>query len=380
MKESSLISYAAALFVSLFPLQAVAQFAYGFDPTTPGFYGFRTDQKGNFTALANTPFGGNVYYGAMIADTKSDALYVYDASEDNPSIQSYKVDTDGNPTLVYTLPYTPPSVPDTFSSVYLPLISPSGKDIYVVNVYTPPGELSYTTIITVLSIQKNGSITYDPNEGYDLNGGVQAIAEDPSGKFIFGCLGTENYTFGYSVAEDGSLTAISCPQLPDGAVAGTLGFGPQGKYLYEFFQITNESPLLAVYRVESNGALSAIPGSPFSDSQGRFNCDSEFVVDPNSKFAYALGTIESVPTTGIYAFQFESDGRLTPISGSPYSLVQKYAIETVILMNPGGNFITVNSGFSDNWVFEVQPNGALKERENSPSTNIPAINCFVGSK
>jgi hypothetical protein len=376
MKILSLVGYVTVLALSLIPLRA-AQFAYGNPPDGgPGFYGYLTDEKGNFRLLRGVPFGVDEYYGSrMLGDTKNGVLYVWDASETNPSIQSYKIDKNGRPTSVFTLPYFPPAEPEYFYYVALALVSPSGKYVYIVNTYSGAGELYYFTKITILRIQEDGSITYNPQEVYDINGGIQSIDEDPSGKFIFGWIGTSNTPFGYSVAEDGSLSAIASPQLPTGAVAGTLGFGPRGKYFYEFFQINKELPQLAVFLVGKDGTLTPVPGSPFSDSQGRFNCVSPFVVDPNGKFAFALGTLASGPSA-VYAFKFEGDGKLTPVAGSPFSLMQS---AEVMLINPTCNFITIN-GSPGSWVFEVQSDGALKERANSPSVNIPQVSCFVGIK
>jgi hypothetical protein len=71
-----------------------------------------------------------------------------------------------------------------------------------------------------------------------------------------------------------------------------------------------------VFSVSPNGTLTQIPGSPFSDPQGRFDFFTTLVFDPNEKFAYGLGFLLSDSLTiGVYAFVKQADGRLVPGGG-----------------------------------------------------------------
>jgi hypothetical protein len=69
------------------------------------------------------------------------------------------------------------------------------------------------------------------------------------------------------------------------------------------------------------------------------------------------------------------------VAGSPFSLGYRQFAGNLVI-DPKGRFLTVNDigagTIVQNWVFEIQSNGALKPRANSPSPSIPSIASFVG--
>jgi hypothetical protein len=393
VKKLSLIGcYTALLFIFL-PSTVVAQFAYGhavYD-LNGAFAGYRTTSTGFFTPLAGSPFEQNKkgLIDSMLSNPKSDFLYVYDSNDGG--IFTYKIKKDGVPVAVGSPLYYP--VPEVFPGadftfVNFGLMSGSGKYLYILNTSTDDEGFGGRTRLTFLRI-KNGSVTYNSKDFLDFGGQVYLIAGDPSGKLIFGADPDSSRVFGCSVASDGSLKAIPGPPLPANSVPWTVGFGPDGKYLYAFFALSADNhEQLAVFSVGRDGALVPIPGSPFKDSQDRFDATSQLIVHPKGKFAYALGGIPGAPS-GVFAYTIENGGRLIPIAGSPYYLYLVGGGASLTMnMDPGGNFITIayglNSGIissnDKNWIYLIQPDGSLKERNNSPSETIPAVDCLVGER
>jgi hypothetical protein len=375
MNATSFLRCLTTLVVSCLPLGAAAQFAYGPTASTEtGFFdGYQVIGNGYFTPLAGSPFQGGVFYSSrqMIANSKKDLLYIYDA---NGYIDTFKIAPNGQPKLVgLPAPFTPVVLPGAAAVfAWLSFVSGDGKYVYILDQSVDDG-FEVGTQISVLRVQKDGSVTYNPNKDlYDF-GTAFEIVGDPAGKFIFGL---DSYSlFGASVAADGSLHPISMPQLPNTSF-DTFGIDPDGNYFYVF-----GGQQLAVFSLSPNGTLTQIPGSPFSDPQGRFNVFTPLVFDPNEKFVYGLGFLLSDSLTiGVYAFEKQAGGRLVPVAGSPFSLgYRQFAANLVI--DPKGRFLTVNVGggtILQNWVFEIQSNGALKPRANSPSPAIPSIASFVG--
>jgi 6-phosphogluconolactonase (cycloisomerase 2 family) len=358
-------------------MRAVAQFAYG--PTAlnqVGFFdGYQVTDNGFFTPLAGSPFPGGPYI-SMIANSKEHLLYVYGANY----INTFKIAPNGQPAEVSKpVQFVPPLAPGgQYVSASLALVSGNGKYVYTLNISTDDEGFAVQTQISVLRVQTDGSLTYNPKDIYNF-GSAYSIVGNPAGTLIFGVY-PGSPLVGATVAADGSLNPISMPQFPN-TTPDAIGLDLKGKYFYVF---TGYSPpqQLAVFRVGANGTLTQIAGSPFSDPQGRFDVFTALTADPNGKFFYALGyLLTNSATVGVYAFEEQTDGRLVPVTGSPFSLgAGKFAGNLV--MDPRGRFLTVNDvgvgTIPENWVFDIQSNGALKARANSPSSTIPPIESFVG--
>ena len=386
------------LAMSCFAIQAVAQFAYG--PARAGeqglFDGYRTDRTGNFTPLAGSPFLGSGSLSGMLVSPKNDFLYIYNqASDGSLKVLTYHIGKDGYPNPVGSgLLYTPPQPPaGQFLFTLFSMISGSGRYIYINNTFTDDEGSPNTNQLSVLHIQKDGSVTFNPKEIYNfgkIGDGIRMMAGDPAGKFVYGLQyafqGDDDSIIGATVASNGTLTPIPNNKLP-ADLASSIAMGPEGKYFYEFIDSNTGGPeQLGVYQVGRDGSLAPIAGSPFSDAAGHFNIITQPQWHPDGKFAYALGFLPPPNDTGavgVYAYKLEGDGQLTPLLGSPFPLGTVDAQANNLVVDPKGGFLTVNDvggGSDHNWVFEIQSDGSLKERANSPSPSIPTIDAFVGKE
>ena len=73
----------------------------------------------------------------------------------------------------------------------------------------------------------------------------------------------------------------------------------------------SESANVSAYSISSNGALTRVPGSPFSAGVGPISV----AVDPTSKFAY----VANFGSNSVSAYGIGPNGALTPIPGSPFA-------------------------------------------------------------
>lgn len=114
---------------------------------------------------------------------------------------------------------------------------------------------------------------------------------------------------------------------------------------HEFIYVANGEGSISAYGIDSStGALTTVPGSPFSTAG---NDTRAIAVDPNGKFAYAVNYCGSDPgcTTGdigtIAVFSINSSsGVLSAIAGSPFSASSGSSSVTV---DPSGKFVYVTN-------------------------------------
>jgi 6-phosphogluconolactonase len=86
----------------------------------------------------------------------------------------------------------------------------------------------------------------------------------------------------------------------------------------------------------------------------------DVIVHSSGRFVYVANQVSS----DVSAFRIEQDGRLSPLPGSPF----KSGAESVcVAIEPGGKFLYVPSKFSHNiWVFRIADDGTLRPIVNSP--------------
>lgn len=111
----------------------------------------------------------------------------------------------------------------------------------------------------------------------------------------------------------GALTALGGSPFP----AGTglyLAVDPFDKFLLAS-DTTPPGNVLA-YMIDSTGALTAVPGSPFPIAGTTSTQPNQIVVDSSGKFVY----VDLLTTNQVAGFSIDaSTGALTPVPGSPFS-------------------------------------------------------------
>ncbi len=184
-------------------------------------------------------------------------------------------------------------------------------------------------------------------------------------KFLYIPQGSSLMVEGFVISRStGALTPI--PGSPFSVASGsdTIASDPQGRFLF----LGNEgSGQIATFMIDANtGALTQSPGSPFT--YGLSSADT-FAVDGNGKFLY-VGQMSTTLPLHIFAID-QNTGAIAPIPGSPFPL----GISTPHA-DPSGKFMLGIAGFVDEGgasgdthihVFAIDPvTGALSPVPGSP--------------
>jgi 6-phosphogluconolactonase (cycloisomerase 2 family) len=168
----------------------------------------------------------------------------------------------------------------------------------------------------------NGFLTASSQPPVTAGAGLNAIAIDPAGQFLY-TANTSDKTFGTVSAftidqSSGDLTEIqgspycSTPGCTGaGSFPGTLAVDPSGKFLYVSTPGSSSS-IWGFTIAPATGQLAPVANSPFSLSAGTLF----LIMEPNGKFFY-IGN-QSGPNIAGYSYD-PSTGALTAIVGSPFS-------------------------------------------------------------
>jgi 6-phosphogluconolactonase len=140
------------------------------------------------------------------------------------------------------------------------------------------------------------------------------VVEAPSGRFLYAADSGAHGIDGLATSRTGALSAIAGSPFVSGIPPTSAVYNPamdsSGKFLYA----VDTAPSVVGFTVNgTTGALTAIPGSPFSAGM----IPAIIAVDKSDGFLYV--TDEGDAQGGILAFAINpSTGALTSISGSPF--------------------------------------------------------------
>lgn len=165
----------------------------------------------------------------------------------------------------------------------------------------------------------------------------------------------------------GNGQLIPLPGSPYQVTGGALAVDPFNRFLYAADYGTYPNPgSVAVYRIEPNGSLKAVPGSPFLAGVGAY----QIAVDPFGRFIYVVNF--NSENTSVY--QVLESGTLVPVPGSPFAGVTPYGSELLtndpisIVADPNGRFIYVADENLANIVsYSATSSGALSQLPGSPT-------------
>jgi 6-phosphogluconolactonase (cycloisomerase 2 family) len=212
---------------------------------------------------------------------------------------------------------------------------------------------AWNDTISAYSIASNGALIAIPGSPYRSGGRISAV--DPAGRFVYV---DDIGLFGYSIASNGALTPIpGYPLFPDGTTCSlTVEFS--GKFLY----LASSAPRYGVnsisaYSIASNGAVTPVPGSPFSVEA----TPSSATVDSSGKFLYVANREDTIS-----AYNIASNGALTPVPGSPFPAGFWPVSVTV---DPTGKFVYVANSLGGSGTisaYNIASNGALTPVPGSP--------------
>ncbi len=219
------------------------------------------------------------------------------------------------------------------------------KGISAMRIYTAPGVGAYTTDSDSLNVDLNlAAGKYNTVvQAWDNCGGVGKTPVTitvkgetlPSPKFLYSSDINGNNIYEYLVnASTGELSATTQGSISTPTNPSRIGSDQGGFRLYVTSGGINSSSALSAYFINrSNGSLQAVP-----DSSGSLTgVPTAVAVHPSGDFVYVTTTAGTTNQTNyIYAFKVQSNGSLTAVSGSPF--VSTYWPKQA-LIDPTGSYL-----------------------------------------
>jgi trimeric autotransporter adhesin len=236
-----------------------SQFVYLADPSAKSIFGFHS----NLNPLTGSPFTNAAVtsLNAIVNDPQGTLIYALGTG----SISTFEIFVGGTPTYQTTL-----SAAGNWTAG---AIDPSGR--YLVALDSAQKALSVFQIYPIngFGAQPDGALTPVPGSQGIATGGTApaSVTFDPLGNFVFvsdSTAGTvTSFAFNESTGQltaTGKVTNVSSTGTPQTAVDAT------GTYLY--VSIAGNPPAtpagVAAYKINSDGSLTAVTGSPFATGTG----------------------------------------------------------------------------------------------------------------
>jgi len=243
---------------------------------------------------------------AFFCVSNNNYLYTANAAGNSSTISALASDAvSGKITSIAGSPYN-----DSGSGALAITKAPLGGPLYVANNFS--GNISAFTIDTF-----TGKLIRVPGSPFPAEMGMDSIAIDPSGRFLYAVTGDSINLWAYSISGNGSLIPLSnmpmaIPAAANGSSAVVLD--PAGKYLYVMMQSNLASNIYGFVRDSNTGALTALAGFP-KPLDGFAN---KGTFDLSGTVLLVSGTDVFGTAGGIDIFTVNSaNGTLTLNAGSP---------------------------------------------------------------
>lgn len=230
---------------------------YMTDPTFEYVRAYRVNAPCCITPIGMTRVYNNVHGAAVHPSGRF--LYITTSVDDigggpNSHVWGFALDSGGPPTTA--LPGSP-WLEGTNTTTSNAAIDPSGRFLYAVN--------RQTNAITGFAIDAaSGALTRLPTAPFPTGGSLpQHLAITKSGTFLYATNTLSNTVSGFRVGTDGALTALTGSPFP--AVASPQDLvvgGGDDRFLYV---ASNADLVVGGYAIDaSTGALTPLPGHPFA--------------------------------------------------------------------------------------------------------------------
>jgi 6-phosphogluconolactonase len=262
--------------------------------------------------------------------------FLYVANSRANTISIFSVANSGTLSLIGT-PIQAGNGPDEA------IIDPSGQYLLVTNNY---GNNPSGGDISVYSIAAgSGALTEVPGSPFAANANPTQIVFTHSGQFVYVTNPGIGMVSGFSFnSANGTLTQLNSSPVPSGKGASDLVVDASDQFLYVVNPAASNPPpyqattgnVSAFSIVPGTGALTTIPGSPFTVTNG--TGPSAIAIDPTGRFVYAVSAGSSF---AIWCFAITpTNGELAAVTGSPFSLG---AGGLFALFDPSGDFFYIGS-------------------------------------
>ncbi len=333
-------------------------------------------KSGVLTQASGSPYTTGKNPVSLATSPNEEFLYV--VNHDDNTIVSYSIGSDA--TLKQANSYTTPGNSPTSVK-----INTAGTYLYVTDAFqagfsatTPgPGAVVAYPIATDGSLGK--PVSYPTcNNPVDLtvlaNGGEVYVVNDPAGQPPkFANSGTNSVTYtasgactadsgqisAFAVNSSGALTTVPGSPFLAGTTPVAIASDPTDRYVYVTDLTVNQ---LLAFGTASNGSLTALNNGPFAT--GAY--PDAVTVDPRGLYIYVANYNASGGTLSAYAIN-QSTGVPSSISGSG-----SYGVSTgptYVIVEPNGGKYLYSAGFIDNTIYGTTLNantGVLGALQNDP--------------
>jgi 6-phosphogluconolactonase (cycloisomerase 2 family) len=354
-------------------LWAQSTFVYSNDNVagTNTVSGFSVGSNGALTLMSGFPLstggtgtGGGLFVGARILASPLDG-FLYVANGGSGTVSVFSIDSGtGSLTAVAGSPFataTPPGSPQDL----LLAVTPDNKYLFAAEVVQEQ--------VTVFSIASDGALTVVPGSPISIPFNTAGMKVTPDGKFLAVALTDLTGTTAadeiamYSIGSDGALTGV--PGSPFSTAPGgpvNVDFNCGATTLFSF-ETSSAQSQVGVFDIAANGSLSQIAGSPFAFSSGEGSDGG--ILSPNGQTLFVSNQLSGTVT----ALTVASSGSLSLVSGSPFAanvgsctLSGAGSCPAGMAMNSAGTFLFVASISPEIAAFSAAADGVLTAVPGSP--------------
>jgi 6-phosphogluconolactonase (cycloisomerase 2 family) len=185
------------------------------------------------------------------------------------------------------------------------------------------------------------------------------IKVSPDGRFLAVALFSTDAVGVFTIASNGALTAVPGSPFPAGAFGSVAGVDINCASSLLFGGEANLTGThIDVFNIMSNGALTPIPGSPFNN-QGIGINSNVVVLSPSDRHLFVSNQVSNTITV----FNVASDGALSLVPGSPFA---DPGLPTTMATNEAGTLLYVNQDNGAISVFRIAVDGKLTPVPGSP--------------
>ncbi len=320
-----------------------------------------------FTQVSGSPFStGAGTFPASVAFSPDRLLATANVNapdfEKVPgTVSVLSIGSDGTLTQVSGSPFATGAT-NAASAVF----SPNGGLLAVTNLTGPV--LDFPSFVSVFSVGPSGALTQASGSPFATGRFPSSVAFSPSGRLLATANEGDDTVSVFSVGLDGVLTQVSGSPFATGSEPASLAFSPSGGLLATANLGDNT---VSAFSVAPDGTLTQVGGSPFANG---FNGPTSVAFSPSGGLLAVTNTGGIPPDNTVSVFSVASDGALTAVSGSPFTTGSGPAS---VAFSPSGTLLATGNtgligfpGLTGNTVsvFSVASDGALTQVSGSPFT------------
>ena len=328
---------------------------------------------GSLPCTSASTGNGSGNFGGGGGGGSSATAFAY-AIDQAGTVDGYSLNTTAG-TFAATSGYTAPTIPTNEGGVGMVV----AQEQYL---YAGLGSAEELYGFTISSSGALTAISGSPYSApylalYGTGVGQANMITNPDGTILFISDTLESEIYVYEIGSGGVLTAATGSPFTVPFEPMNLATDGLGKYLYAIngnFN-THTGSEIAAFSIGTGGALTAVPGSPFSYPMWLVKGEptGQFLIGTSGNSAFYSGSDDD----HLYVFAIVQSGAdagaIAPISGSPFSTV--FSPYTIAVQPTGGliysfSFNDTATGFNGIEGYSISSAGALTADTNSPFTGV----------